>query len=318
MRGQGGRAPAPISLDKVNLHRPIGRDVMDRIGMGAQAATAGQGRAGRRVVEAEIAYLETGAIDPVWCSHDDSRTYLPLNPVVMPIEDGRGAPGAFSLDREGLMLADAPTAVRDFLDLQTAGPRYRAELEEAVKAATGARKVVISPGWVHRRSEKHARFGEAGATYPGRQAHIDYSDNSGPISARQMLGEDPDAEALMAGRFAIFNLWRALSPPPQDTPLCVCDATTVAAEDLVPAHIILGMSAEREFKLETNQVQHNPAHRWVYFSNMTRDELLIFRGYDSDPARFRRVPHVAFDDPTFGEAAIPRESIDIRCAAFFG
>jgi hypothetical protein len=34
--------------------------------------------------------------------------------------------------------------------------------------------------------------------------------------------------------------------------------------------------------------------------------------------RFRRVPYVAFDDPSFGAAARPRESIDIRCAAFFG
>ena len=39
---------------------------------------------------------------------------------------------------------------------------------------------------------------------------------------------------------------------------------------------------------------------------------------DSDPARFRRVPHVAFDDPSAAGDGSPRESIDIRCAAFFG
>jgi hypothetical protein len=273
---------------------------------------------GRRVIEAEIGYLTTGAKDPVWCSHDDSRTYLPLTPVIMPVEDGRECRRAFSLDREGIILADAPTKVRDFLDRESAAPIYRAEVAEQVRAITGAAKVVVSPGWVHRHSETSERFGEPGTTYPGRQAHIDYSDNSGPTTARMMLGDDPDAEDLLAGRFVVFNVWRAISPPPQDTPLGVCDATTVAAEDLVPAHIILGMSAEREIRLETNQVQHNPAHRWVYFSNMTRGELLIFRGYDSDPARFRRVPHVAFDDRSFGAAARPRESIDIRCAAFFG
>ena len=47
-----------------------------------------------------------------------------------------------------------------------------------------------------------------------------------------------------------------------------------------------------------------------------RDELLMFRGYDSDPARFRRAPHTAFDDPSAVDAP-PRESIDIRCVAFF-
>ena len=61
----------------------------------------------------------------------------------------------------------------------------------------------------------------------------------------------------------------------------------------------------------------NPAHRWVYFPDLHRDELLLFRGYDSDPARSRRVPHTAFDDPSGGDDAPPRESIDIRCVAFF-
>jgi hypothetical protein len=50
---------------------------------------------------------------------------------------------------------------------------------------------------------------------------------------------------------------------------------------------------------------------------MRRDELLLFRGYDSDAARGRRVPHTAFDDPTAGDDAPARESIDIRCVAFF-
>ena len=70
-------------------------------------------------------------------------------------------------------------------------------------------------------------------------------------------------------------------------------------------------------RVQTNMVAFNPGHRWVYYSDMRRDELLMFRGYDSDPARSRRVPHTAFDDPSAGDDAPPRESIDIRCVAFF-
>jgi hypothetical protein len=270
-----------------------------------------------RTVQAQINYLETGVTDSIWYSSDSWRSHMPLNAQIMPIQDARPVRSRMSLDREGVFLADAPTAVTDFHDRQAALPVYAAELERAVKAVTGASKVVVGPSWVHRRSDRSERFGEAGTTFPGRYAHIDYSDSSGPATARQMLGDDPNAERLMAGRFAIFNLWRALSEPPQDTPLCVCDATSVAADDLMVSRIVLGPPGGPEIRMETNMVQHNPEHRWVYFSGMTRDELLIFRGYDSDQARFRRVPHTAFDDPSAGADAPPRESVDIRCVAFF-
>lgn len=287
--------------------------------MVSDAATlAPEARSGRggRTVQALINYLEDDTPDSIWYASDSWRSHMPLRMETMTIEDARPARDRFSLDREGIFLADAPTAVKDFRDREAAWPIYAAELEAAVKAATGARKVVVSRNWVHRHSDRSKRFGEPGTTYPGRYAHIDYSDQSGPEAARQWLGDDPGAEALFKGRFAIFNLWRVLSEPPQDCPLCVADVTTVEAKDLVVSHIVLG-PPEREMRIQTNMVTFNPGHRWVYFSDMRRDELLMFRGYDSDPARSRQAPHTAFDDPDVGEGAPPRESIDIRCVAFF-
>jgi hypothetical protein len=268
-------------------------------------------------MRALINYLEDDTPDSIWYASDSWRSHMPLRMETMEIEDVRPIRSRLSLDREGIFLADAPTRVRDFRDREAAWPAYAAELEEAVKFVTGARKVVISGAWVHRHSDRSERFGEPGTTFPGRYAHTDYSDESGPAAARQWLGEDPDADELFKGRFAIFNLWRPLSEPPQDCPLCVADATTVEAKDLVISHIVLGPTPEREMRIQTNMVAFNPNHRWVYFPNMRRDELLLFRGYDSDPARFRRVPHTAFDHPGAGEDAPPRESIDIRCVAFF-
>ena len=283
----------------------------------AAATRTDPGPPGARVVKGLINYLEDATADSVWYAADSWRSHMPLRMETMQIEDARPIRGQLSLDREGIFLADAPCAVKDFHDREAAAKIYLPELEAVVTAVTGASKVVVGKGWVHRHSDRSERFGEEGTTYPGRYAHIDYSDESGPVTARQMLGDDPDAEALMQGRFAIFNLWRALSPPPQDCPLCVADATTVAAEDLVISHIVLGPDPSRELKIQTNMVAYNPDHRWIYFSDMQRDELLIFRGYDSDPGRFRRVPHTAFDDPSAGPDAPPRESIDIRCVAFF-
>lgn len=291
--------------------------VEDAVAELAVPARAAARRPGARTVRAPINYLEDDTPDSVWYAADSWRSHMPLRMETMEIEDVRPVRNGFSLDREGIFLADAPTAVKDFRDREAAAKLYTAELEEAVKAVTGARRVVVSKNWVHRHSDRSKRFGEEGTTYPGRYAHIDYSDESGPMAARQWLGEDPEAETLLKGRFAIFNLWRALSEPPQDCPLCMADATTVEAKDLVISHIVLGATPEREMRIQTNMVAYNRSHRWVYFPDMRRDELLIFRGYDSDPARSRRVPHTAFDDPSAGDDAPPRESIDIRCVAFF-
>jgi hypothetical protein len=266
-------------------------------------------------LKAQVNYLEKGIEDSVWYAADSWRSHMPLDTQTVVIEDVRGLRDEFTLDHQGLQLIEAPSAVTDFLDREAAALIYLPELERAVRAATGASRVVIGNHWVHRHSDRSVRFGEEGTTYPGRYAHIDYSDLSGPQTARLMLWDDPDAERLLKGRYTVINLWRAISEPPQDCPLCVADATTVQAEDLVVSHVMLGLPGQ-EMRLQTNMVTFNPAHRWVYFSDMRRDELLMFRGYDTDPARFRRVPHTAFDDPAAVDAP-PRESIDIRCVAFF-
>jgi hypothetical protein len=68
---------------------------------------------------------------------------------------------------------------------------------------------------------------------------------------------------------------------------------------------------------EIYEVAGNPAHRWYYFSEMNRDEVLLIKGYDSriDVARF--TPHSAFNHPDTSKDAPPRTSIEIRSLVFF-
>ncbi len=61
---------------------------------------------------------------------------------------------------------------------------------------------------------------------------------------------------------------------------------------------------------------YNPDHRWWYFSNMTRTEVLLFKFHDSDSSRALRTPHTAFHDPSFPNAHT-RESIEFRTFAYF-
>jgi hypothetical protein len=62
--------------------------------------------------------------------------------------------------------------------------------------------------------------------------------------------------------------------------------------------------------------RYNPAHRWWYFSQMQRDEVLYFKFHDSDRSGAWRTPHTAFWDPNFEQTNV-RESIECRSIAFF-
>ena len=61
---------------------------------------------------------------------------------------------------------------------------------------------------------------------------------------------------------------------------------------------------------------YHPAMRWWYFSNMQRDDALLFKFHDSDHSRTWRCPHTAFHDPSFPGANV-RESIEVRSVAFW-
>lgn len=62
--------------------------------------------------------------------------------------------------------------------------------------------------------------------------------------------------------------------------------------------------------------RYSPKHRWWYFSNMTRDEVVMLKFYDSDHSQAWRAPHTAFRDPSFPNA-VTRESIEVRTIAYF-
>ena len=50
-----------------------------------------------------------------------------------------------------------------------------------------------------------------------------------------------EAESRLRGpRFAVFNVWRTFSGPPQDVPLALCDTCSVAPGDKQYCEITLG------------------------------------------------------------------------------
>ena len=228
------------------------------------------------------------------------------------IHNGRTRPEGFSLDREGFMLSSQASVVEDFYDDDVIAAVYEAEVKALVRGATGAHRVDIFDHTRRSSSlevQKQRQIRESASI-----VHNDYTARSGPRRLRDHFADTPgEAAALLGRRFAIVNVWRSIRGTVHNAPLALCDASSVALEDL--------MSVERQAKDRIGEIQlatYNPTHRWYYFPEMQADEALLFKTYDSDTdGRARFTLHTSFDDPTAASDAPPRESIESRCLVFF-
>jgi hypothetical protein len=227
----------------------------------------------------------------------------------VPIHDARPIAGSASLDANGFALVRHKSAVRDFFDDEEVRRVYYPEVERIMKQATGAYRVHIFDHTTRRRVPDAEAQPDA-PRQPVRRVHIDHTARSGPQRVRDLLPDE--AEELLKGRVQVINLWRPIRGPVQDSPLAVCDATTISFDDLVPSDLVYPHRVG-----ETYSVKYNPAHRWYYVPRMQPDEALLLKCADTAtgvPARF--TPHSAFTDPTASPDAPPRESIEVRTLVF--
>jgi hypothetical protein len=261
-------------------------------------------------VRATIAYAGRCIARPRYHANDFRRDVLDIAPVEMDIVDARGR--EMTLDGTGFALATHQSAVADFTDRTAVEAIHRQEIVELIGTLSGADLVVVNSPGVLRFSEKSARSGALDNSRPARFAHVDISDATAAVFAHRAA---PEGRAL--ARFAHFNVWRAISAPPQDVPLAVCDARSVNRDDLILADAVFDAPGKPEWSFEGVVVAHACAHRWHWFPDMTRDEALVFKTHDSDPARAHCVPHVAFNNPFATPQTPPRASIEMRAIALW-
>jgi hypothetical protein len=273
-------------------------------------------RGGPKAVEAPLKYLATAqSVQGYVASVGGGDTTLHDGNYVMQtiaILNGRAQAKGFSLDREGFLLTLQPSAVGDFYDDGEIAAVYEAEVKALVRHETGARRVEI---FDHTRRADSLEVQKAKTIRePASIIHNDYTARSGPIRLRDHFPDAPEeAAALLSRRFAIVNVWRSIRGRVQRAPLALCDAMSVAPEDLV--------SVVRQAKDRIGEIQqavYNPAHRWYYFPEMAPDEALLIKTYDSaTDGRARFTIHTSFEDPNSAADAAPRESIETRCFVFF-
>lgn len=231
------------------------------------------------------------------------------------IADARRAVERPGLDTTGYELREAPSALRDFDDVEAVRTTYYPEMEAlALQASGGSRAIVFDHLVRRRRRGERLDFGRRVSgdtpTANGR-IHNDYTEASGRRRLVQTLGA-ASADAWTR-RFAIVNLWRSIRGVVLDAPLAVCDARTVIERDLVVADV-----RYRDRTGEIYFLRPSPRHRWSHFPEMHPDEVLVFKQFDSQrigTARF--TPHGAFEHPHAPADAPPRESIEVRCLVLF-
>jgi len=226
------------------------------------------------------------------------------------IRDARHLIEAPSLDREGFALRERGSALRDFDDPSLVRAAYYPEVERLLREETGAEHVVIFDHTL--RSDSAATRQQSGAREPVRFVHNDYTHGSGRRRVTDHLQAE-DAARRLQGRHAVVNVWRPIGRPVHQAPLAVCDARTIAADDLIATDLVYPDRVG-----EVYSVRFNPEHRWYYFSDMRPDEVLLIKTYDSlEDGTARFSAHTAFDDPTSPVDAAPRASIEVRALVFF-
>lgn len=266
-------------------------------------------------VAGAVVYLTRTAEKPHTYTYDPpegvAKTNIVGEPHTVPVFDMRPIADGLSLDVQGFALVPAPTAMTDFYDEAQLRGTFYPEAENLVKQVTGATRVVVFDHTIRRREQGVEDRTQGSPRQPVTRIHGDYTEVSGPQRVRDLMGAE--ADDLLTGRFAIINVWRPIRGPLFDAPLAVCDATSLAAGDLVAQDLIY-----RDRSGEIYGLTYNPAHRWYYAPAMQADEALLLKCYDSArDGRARFMPHTSFADPNAPADMLPRESIELRTLVFF-
>ena len=219
------------------------------------------------------------------------------------IHNARLAKPPTNLEREGFQLADSSIRL-DFQDPQFITTELYRHCGELVKAATGCSHTKVV------QHEFRDGIGD-GPKGRGAYARIIHSDICPYIE---------DTVSSKDGRhFAVYTVWRNINPdePVNAWPLALCDAKTIADNDIVYADSL--RRTEPATCLVDCRLVHNPGQLWYYFPKIASHEAIIFKQYDTRPEReaLRITFHTAFEDPATPDNAPLRRSIEVRVVAFF-
>ena len=274
----------------------------------------------------------------------------------MPVRDARHLePNArCTLVHHGFELRDHPLATPDldFMNHDYVVRSYYPHCAEIVREASGARVVAAFDHNIRSATGKKSKRRIEGGQQvqgPASLVHGDYTLTSARqrlrdlakapgtndtfrtllSDGRSLLDEGEVEHALSGGRFAIINVWRNIAREPVKMyPLALCDATSVR-----PEHLVVFEIHYHDRIGENYFAKHSDGHQWYFYPELTRDEALLIKQWDSagELARSKGANpdvaapdlpctfsfHSAFKDMTTRPDAPDRWSIEVRCVALY-
>ena len=258
-------------------------------------------------VEATMKYVVRGE-KATFHAGDRAKSYWPVEEHRVTIHDMRPEAEQLTFDRNGFVLLDEPSAVKDF-SADGAIATYSRETEALVKRLTGAAKTV-SFGPVIRTNAPGAH----GHNQPAFGAHVDYGDRTVRDYTYDLLPKD-EADRRLEGRYMLINVWRPIEMV-ESAPLALCDASTVKRKDMFDSEVIGGLGSFGTRSLWGFNLAWAPGRKWYWVPHMQPWEVLAFKLYDSDPDKVQHTAHSAFDDPSTPADAAPRQSIEVRTISY--
>eukprot|EP01132_Coremiostelium_polycephalum_P002167 gene2167-2667_t len=293
-----------------------------------------------RVVSASLNYskpLETNKIDEEWyidtiTNQDGSKISNFENDTrQILITDIRGREDQFTLDTKGFQPIVFPTNVASSVLLEGGDDvkqQYYPEVEELIKKVTGANRVVFFDHTI--RFQKPGPDDDPLHRLPVTRVHVDQT----PESSHARISQHVQLPLLWK-RFQIINVWRPIENIVKDFPLALGDFNTFNIEnDMVVTKLIYPPWLKDK---ETFAIKYNPEHKWYFWGDMTPNEILMFKIYDSESEKLAKspkffnnpkvdisyltnisgfTPHTAFYDEDGAKSAIPRQSIEVRALVF--
>ena len=231
-----------------------------------------------------------------------------------------------SLNTNGFILAKHPSSVINWEDQEERNAKYLNEIEEVVKKATGAAYTFCGSSLFRQSGQTNplAKVFNV-AVGPIQSVHNDFTEDYG----RRFIETYETQEIKTVGfgfiekmrevgitveelkndyKMVICNTWRSVTDYPMDAmPLALVDKSTVRRDELVPSD--LGGNGNG---LPVFSSEYNPNHKFYYYPKLMKDEVMVFKTYDSDENPFIPTLHTAFNDENTKPDALPRKSVEAR------
>lgn len=228
----------------------------------------------------------------------------------------------------GFELMKHRSRVADWSDEEEIKRVHYGEISDFARELTGCDYALVG-GHILRNPEQ-AKIHEDLA--PIQFVHSDFAESYGELMRNYYAGDSEEARSSLASegitpaevasarRMLILQFWRNVGPRKMDLPIAFCDARSVTRQEVMAAPVEDYAGGGFDFETLAVLEPKDGRHAWYSFPEMTIDEVVAFRTYDSDMIESGEpfwTPHSAFRDPEVKSGEPSRYSIELRATCLF-